>query len=90
MVMKRKDNFLLQVVGGRHLLIPIGARVMDMNGLVGLNATAARLWQLLEEQRTLDELVAALIACFDVDEETARLDVGAFVDAISEMGLLET
>jgi predicted TPR repeat methyltransferase len=88
--MKRKDDFLLQTVGGRHLLIPIGARVMDMNGLVALNATATHMWQLLEERHTLDELVAAQVARFDVDEETARFDVCAFVDVISEIGLLET
>ena len=87
--MQHKDDFLLQTVGGRHLLIPIGARVMDMNGLVALNATAAHVWQLLEEQRTLEELVTALSARFDVDEATARADVSALLDVISDMGLLE-
>ena len=87
--MQHKDYFLLQTVVGRHLLIPIGARVKHMNGLVALNATAAHVWQLREEQRTLEELVTALSARFDVDEATARADVSALLDVISDMGLLE-
>ena len=39
--MKRKDDFILQNVGGENLLVPLGAQVMDLNGLVTLNGTGA-------------------------------------------------
>ena len=87
--MKRKADFVLQKVGGEHLLVPLGAQVMDLNGLITLNETAASIWELLAEERGLDELVAAVEARFEVDAATARADVETFVSQIRQLGLLE-
>ena len=87
--MKRKADFIMQNVGGENILVPLGAQVMDMNGLITLNDTAACIWELLDEERSLDELTAAVAEGFDVDSETARADVRAFLDDITRLGLLE-
>ena len=87
--MKRKADFIMQNVGGENLLVPLGAQVMDMNGLVTLNDTAACVWELLAQDRSVDELAAAVAGRFDVIPERARADVQTFVDEIAKMGLLE-
>ena len=87
--MKRKNDFIMQDVGGENLLVPLGAQVMDLNGLITLNDTAACVWELLAAERSLDELTAAVAERFDVDPETARADVQTFVDEIAKIGLLE-
>jgi hypothetical protein len=86
--MKRKADFLMQNVGGENLLVPLGAQVMDMNGLITLNETGACVWELLAEDRTADELAFALAARFDVDAATARADVQAFLDETARLGML--
>lgn len=87
--MKRKDDFVMQEVGGENLLVPIGAQVMDTNALVVLNETAAFVWELLAEERTVGDLANAVARAFDVDVATARADVEAFLEEIAGMGLLE-
>jgi hypothetical protein len=87
--MKRKADFIMQNVGDENLLVPLGAQVMDMNGLITLNDTAACVWELLAQERSLDELSAAVAERFDVAAEIARADVQTFVDEISRLGLLE-
>lgn len=87
--MKRKADFIMQNVGGENLLVPLGAQVIDLNGLIILNDTAACVWELLAEERTLDELAAAVAEHFAVAAEIARADVQTFVDEIAKMGLLE-
>lgn len=87
--MRRRDGFVLQQIGGESLLVPVGARVMDVNGLVTLNGTAAFLWRLLGEPRSSDELASAVSEAYDVDLSTARQDVRAFLESISAMGLLQ-
>lgn len=87
--MKRKLDFMLQNVAGENLLVPLGAQVMDLNGLITLNETAACVWELLAQERTLDELAAAVTERFDVAVEIARADVRTFVNDIAKMGLLE-
>jgi hypothetical protein len=87
--MKRNNDFIMQTIGGEALLVPLGARVMDMNGLVTLNGTAACVWELLAAECSLDELAAALEERFDVDLDTAKSDVQTFTDEIAKIGLLE-
>lgn len=87
--MKRKADFMMQQVGGEHLLVPLGAQVMNLNGLLTLNETGACVWERLAEERSLDELAAAVAERFDVPNATARADVQTFVDEITRLGLLE-
>jgi hypothetical protein len=87
--MKRKTDFIMQNVGGENLLVPLGAKVMDLNGLIILNDTAACVWKLLAHERAVDELTATVAERFDVTPERARVDVQTFVDEIAKMGLIE-
>jgi len=88
--MKRRDDFLLQNVGGQDILVPLGAKVMDMNGMIVLNATGRYVWELLAEESSLEDLAAAVGERFDVDRERARSDIEAFLDEITQWGLLKT
>jgi hypothetical protein len=88
--MKRNKDFLLQYVGGQSLLVPLGLKVMDMNGLVALNATGRHIWELLAEDRSQEYLAAEITHRFDVDLETARADVQAFLSDLGGLGLLAT
>jgi len=88
--MKRSENFLLQNVGGQDLLVPLAAKVMDMNALITLNVTGRHVWGLLAEDRSIEYLVAEVAKQFDVDQERARADVLAFLDDLGRLGLLAT
>lgn len=87
--MKRKADFIMENVGGEYLIVPLGAQVMDMNGIITLNATGSYLWELLAGERTAAELAAALADRFDTTAEQARTDVDAFLAQIGKLGMLE-
>jgi len=80
---------MLQNVGGVALLTPLGAQVMEMNGLVILNDTACCVWELLAEERTLDELTAIVVERFAVEPVRARADVQTFLDEIAPLGMVD-
>jgi hypothetical protein len=86
--MIRKSDFVVQNVGGENLLVPLGAQVMDLNGLITLNDTGAYVWELLAQDRTLDELAEAVAAQFEVDPAAALGDVQMFIDEINRLGLV--
>lgn len=88
-VMKRKDDLLLQSVGGRDILIPIGARVAAANGIVVLNEAARFIWELLGDDRTLADLVSALVERFDIDEDRACADAAAFLDELRRQNWID-
>jgi hypothetical protein len=78
----RKSDFVLRNIGGEYLLVPIGARVLDVDGLIVLNDTARYVWDLLEQGRSLDEMATAVTERFDVGYEQARADTQTFLDSI--------
>jgi len=87
--LKRKKDFIMQSVGGENIIIPIGKQVMNLNGLITLNVTAAYAWELLAEDLMIDQLADAVAAYFNIDIATAHLDMQTFLEDISKMGLLE-
>lgn len=87
--MKRKNSFVMHAIADERLLVPVGAKVMDMNAIITLNSTSAFIWSLLDRDRSHDELLAAVIARFDVDHDQARTDIEKFLDEVSRLGLLQ-
>ncbi len=53
---------------------------IEADAYFGLNDVGSRVWELLDEPATLDELVQRFMAEYDVDAETCRNDVEAFLD----------
>ena len=81
--MKIKSDFLFSTVSGKHLVIPIGAKAAELNGMITLNDTGAFLWKQLETERTEDELVAAVVSNYpETGEDYARTCVREFVEQL--------
>jgi len=55
---------------------------------LGFNATAAHLWRLLDQPKTLPELVAAMTVEFNVDEAQCRTELEALLGGLSQAGLI--
>ena len=85
--MKLKQGFILRTVAGETIVLPSGDE-LDLNMMITLNDTGKFLWQKLENGAEVDELVAGLLAEYDVDEATARIGVERFVAKLNENGFL--
>lgn len=53
-----------------------------------LNGTGAHLWKQLEQGADVSAMAESLLAVYDVDIDTARRDVDAFVRQLQRAGLL--
>ena len=60
----------------------------DQGAYFGLDEIGSRVWELLEEPRSIDELCATLRGEYDVDPETCRGDVTALVERLREAKLV--
>jgi hypothetical protein len=54
-----------------------------------LNEVGTWIWERADGARSGADLVESLVEDFDIDEETARADVVAFLEALVEKGVLE-
>ena len=87
--MKIKEGLLLHEVAGNFIVVAVGERVKEFNGVINLNETGAFLWRLLEKGSTEKDCVSALIAEYEIDKENAERDVMAFIRKLKEAGLLK-
>ena len=81
--LRRADGLLAAAVGDELLMMSVA-----QGKYFNLNGVGARIWELLAEPTTLDGLVAALTAEYEVDGESARREVENFLAALRERELL--
>ncbi|AET70490.1 hypothetical protein Desor_5099 [Desulfosporosinus orientis DSM 765] len=87
--MKIRDGFMLHEVAGQWVIVPLGERVVEFNGIMMLTESGALLWKVLEKDVSEEELVQAVLMEYFVDAETAKRDVREFIEDIRGKGLLE-
>ena len=87
--MKIKSDYMIRNIAGTNVVVPIGERVIEFKGMMTLNESAAYIWGFLKEDRTYEEVLAALLEEFDVDEAVAKSDLNDLLDQMKKSGVLE-
>lgn len=87
--MKIKDGFMLRQIADTFIVIPLGEKVIEFNGLMTLSESGALLWYKLQKGASMEDLISSILNEYDVNEEIAKADVNQFVSSISEKGLIE-
>jgi hypothetical protein len=79
----RTTDLSARTIGGETIVLDLPS-----SQYFAITGIGSRVFQLLAEEQTLDELVTAITAEYDVDEPTARRDVTTFVDRLRQAQLL--
>lgn len=83
-----KKELLKRQIAGETILIPVGKTVYDSHGMFALNELGSFLWERLPDAADAEDLVKAVAEEYAVAEETARRDIGEFLNTLREMGIL--
>ena len=86
--MKIKEGFILRKVGIQYVVAATGKASESFNGMLRLNESGAFAFRLLQEGITREELIARVMAEYDVSEDTARRDAEAFLEKLKEADAL--
>lgn len=62
---------------------------IEADSYFGLDPIASRIWELLEEPRSLQELTAILTEEYEVDADTCQQDVQELLDDMAGRGLIQ-
>lgn len=87
--MKIKQGYILREVAGNYIVVAVGEAVKNFNGIINLNDTGAFLWKILQEGATEEQLKESLLNEYEVDDEIAERDIKAFINKLTEKGLLD-
>ena len=67
-------------------LVMLDARI---GAYFGLDGVGTRIWELLEEPRSVEDLCAVLVSEFDVDLEQCRAELTTFIGELADAQLVE-
>lgn len=87
--MKIKEGFIVRDVGGKTIAVAAGDAGKDFDSMITLNSTGKFLFELLQTERTNQQLIELLIDNYDIDVKTATNDVENFINKIREANLFE-
>jgi hypothetical protein len=68
------------------ILVPIRRRADEMDSVYTLNEVAAHIWQLIDGERTVEEICAVVVADFDVDRAQAEADLQELLAELEAIG----
>ena len=86
--MKVSDQFVLRTIAGEHLLIPTGTAALSLNGLIALSESGLLLYEKLKDGCERADLIAALLAEYEVSAAEAEADTDAFLEQLRQMHML--
>ena len=84
--MIRNSNFVKRKIGTQFVIVAVGEATRKFNGMISVNATGSFIWDQLEKDITIDELVQAMTEYYDIDAETAQKDALGFIDTLKGVG----
>lgn len=79
----------MREIAGEYLAIPLDAGEGNTSQIVILNPVSKLLWEALQNEVTLDELVEKVTSSFDVSREEAEADTKDFLFELLQLGFFE-
>ena len=81
-------NVVSRSIDGERLIVPIRSSAADLDSIFTLNDVAARIWDLVDGRRSVDEIVETIHHEYAVDPEQASIDVRSFLGQLEEARLV--
>lgn len=85
----KKEDYALRQLGQNWIVLPLASDDANMMGMMKLNDSGAMLWNVLEEDCSVDALVHALVDRYDVSREDAKKDAQDFLNKLIQVGCIE-
>ena len=79
-------EFIIQQVGDKA--IAVSANAKDFSGLIRLNKSGEFVFRLLQNEITLDEIVAVMLEKYDAEESLMRANAESLIAELEAKGLL--
>ena len=86
--MQIKKELIKREIAGDTILVPVGKTVYDSNGLFALNELGAFIWDLLPQVNSAEEILAAVLAEYEVSADEAAADIADFLDKLKSLDII--
>lgn len=79
-IVQKDSSIVSRRIADEVILVPLSRKLGEIDCLYTLNEVGARIWELLDGQRSLNAVRDTLVAEFDVSEQKAEEDLLTLID----------
>ena len=87
--MIRNKDFEIVTVAGESMAVPVGEEASTFHGVVTLSDSAAFLLNMLDEEKTLDQIVDCFVEEYDIDRKTVEEDIKGILPKLIELKIIQ-
>lgn len=87
--MIRNQNFIKRKLGSQYVIVAVGEAAKRFHGMISVNGSGSLIWDCLEKECGVEDLVAAMTEAYEIDADTARADITDFLTNLKEVGAVE-
>jgi len=85
---RRNQNFVYRKIENETILVPIKNNVGDMSCIYNMNAVGAFIWDHLDGEKTLNDILSMVADEFDVSDQDAEIDLQGYITDLNEIGAI--
>lgn len=84
----KDPSIVYREIAGEAILVPIRRNVADMESVYTLDSVGADIWELIDGDRTLSEILDLLLGEYDVDVAVLSKDLDEFFGQLEAIGAI--
>ena len=84
----KEGNCVTREIAGETIIVPIKGRVGDLDSIYTLNEVGTLIWQLIDGQRNIGEIVRSIRQTYNVESEEVTRDTFDFLGSLEKAGLI--
>jgi len=84
----KEDNCVTREIAGETIIVPIKGRVGDLDSIYTLNEVGTLIWQLIDGQRNIGQIVQSVRQTYDVESEEVTRHTFDFLGSLEKAGLI--
>jgi len=88
-IVRQSPNIVSRTIAGEAVLVPIARSAEEMDAIYTLNETASTIWEALDGQRTLGEVLALVLQAYEVEAEQAQNDLFELLEQLAAVRAIE-
>lgn len=88
LVYQKDPDVVARKVAEEFILVPVRRRPEDMGAVYCLNSVGARIWELVDGCKTVDDITQTILSEYDVKPSQGLADLLRFLDLLKGIGVI--
>ncbi len=88
-VLRKRDDVVFRKIEDEYILVPMAASSEEVESIFNLNVTGAIIWEKINGERRVKDIVDEIQAEYDEEREQLEKDVVGFISDLKDAKLVE-